>query len=274
MSGMHWCARTSRGDKLLDRVYPYIFHLTRSVCHKPHYVTIALQQCCVAAALHPKIRKVVEAFLSVSILGRKGSNVACDRLVEWINQYQQQRGGMGGDFDKKLHTGPALVPMLHVTHVRRIAHPLTSTWHHPDPRMQRSYCACASHTHMAARDLSQAFDDLHDSSPGGASEPIRASLLNGARKLQDKLTKALGTDLTVQNELNPFWFTGNSCNMACVGDRDLLRKKPWEYMWKVAAGTSGGKGAPGGFGLRKVERWQKLVERKTYGDSAHMWPIG
>ena len=99
-------------------------------------------------------------------------------------------------------------------------------------------------------------------------------MLNGAKKLQDKLTKVLGTDLTVPNELNPFWFTGNSCNMACVGDRDLLRKKPWEYMWKVAAGTSGGKGAPGGYGLRRVERWQKLVERKTYGEFAHMWPIG
>lgn len=144
MSGMHWCARTARGDKLLDTVYPYIFHLTRSVCHKPHYVIIALQQCCVAAALHPKIRKVMEAFLSVSILGRKGSNVACDRLVEWINQYQQQRGGLGGYFDKKLHTGPALVPMLHVTHVRHIAHPPTSTWHHPDPRMAPT--ALALHT--------------------------------------------------------------------------------------------------------------------------------
>jgi hypothetical protein len=122
MTGMHYCARASRGDQLLAEVYPYIYHLTRSVCHKPNYVVIALQQCCVTAALHPKVRKVVEAVTSLSILGRKGCNVAPDRLVEWINQFQQQRGGLGGEFDKKLHTGPALMPLLHATHVRHIAH--------------------------------------------------------------------------------------------------------------------------------------------------------
>ena len=32
MTGMHFCARADRGDKLLDEIYPYIYHLTRSVC--------------------------------------------------------------------------------------------------------------------------------------------------------------------------------------------------------------------------------------------------
>ena len=103
MTGMHYCARADRGDKLLDEIYPYIYHLCRAVCHKPNYVVISLQQCCVAAAVHPKVRKAVESSLSLSVLGRKGSNMAPDRLVEWINQFQQQRGGLGGDFDKKLH---------------------------------------------------------------------------------------------------------------------------------------------------------------------------
>jgi hypothetical protein len=122
MNGMHYCARADRGDKLLNEIYPYIYHLTRSVCHKPNYVVIALQQCCVTAALHPKVRKVVESVCSLSILGRKGSNIAQDHLVELINQFQQQRGGLGGDFDTKLHTGPALVGLLHATHVRYAAH--------------------------------------------------------------------------------------------------------------------------------------------------------
>jgi hypothetical protein len=127
---------------------------------------------------------------------------------------------------------------------------------------------------MAARDLSQAFDDLHDASPGGPGEPIRASLLNGARKLQNKLTELLGTDLTVQNNYNPFWYSGTSCNMTCDGGRDLLRKKPWEYMWRVADGCSGGKGAPNGGQQRRAERWETFVGRKIYGAAAHMWPIG
>ena len=156
MTGMHYCARPDRGDKLLDEIYPYIYHLCRSVCHKPNYVVIALQQCCVTAAVHPKVRTAVESSLSLSILGRKGSNMAPDRLVEWINQFQQQRGGLGGDFDKKLHTGPALVPLLHATHVRHTAHsPATHrpvlTRHHrrmlapttPGPRTSlRLPCGC------------------------------------------------------------------------------------------------------------------------------------
>ena len=139
--------------------------------------------------------------------------------------------------------------------------------------MQRSDCAFASHTHKAARDLSQAFNDFHDTNPGGAGEPIRASLLNGAKRLQDELTRLLGTDLTVQNDFNPFWYSGNPCNMVCDDARDLLRKKPWEFIWKVAAGTSGGKGSNSTL-RRKAERWQPFVARRIYGESAHMWPIG
>ena len=69
MTGMHYCARADRGDKLLGEIYPYIYHLCCSVCHKPNYVVIALQQCCVAAAVHPKVRTAVESSLSLSILG-------------------------------------------------------------------------------------------------------------------------------------------------------------------------------------------------------------
>jgi hypothetical protein len=118
--------------------------------------------------------------------------------------------------------------------------------------------------------LSQAFDDLHDTSGGGAGDPIRASLLNGAKLLQDRFVAILGTDLTVQNNHNPFWHTGNPCSMAAVPVGDLLKKQPWTYLWRTAEGKSGGKGNPG---LRKVERYEAHVARFIAGPRAHMWPL-
>jgi len=120
--------------------------------------------------------------------------------------------------------------------------------------------------------LSQAHDEFHDTSGGGPGEPIRASLLNGAKLLQDRFAALLGTDLTVQNNHNPFWHTGIPCNMAGVPDSDLLTKKPWTYMWRVANGISGGK-REGEKGLRKAERFEACVKRMIEGKNAHMWPL-
>ena len=47
-----------------------------------------------------------------------GSNIYDDRYVEFINKYQEQRDGLGGDLDAKLHTGPQLNGLLHATQVR------------------------------------------------------------------------------------------------------------------------------------------------------------
>ena len=98
-------------------------------------------------------------------------------------------------------------------------------------------------------------------------------MLNGAKLLQDKLVSVLGTDLTVQSDLNPFWHTGNPCSQA--GDDDLLRTRPWKHLWNVAGGAANGKGAPLSSAMRKAERYEDHVAKFiSSGNGGHMWPAG
>lgn len=43
--------------------------------------------------------------------------VGPDRFLEKINKLQSQRAGLGGNLDTKLHTGPELPALLHVSQV-------------------------------------------------------------------------------------------------------------------------------------------------------------
>ena len=138
--GQYWlfCQRASKGSGLLE-LDAYMYHMTRATCHKTNYVIYAAQHLATHAAMHPKLRAVAEAMMSVSPLGKPGSCVGNDRYQEAMNKMQEQRDGLGGDFDTKLHTGPELSALLHGTHVSDGMHvPAThKRWRH-----------ASTHTHL------------------------------------------------------------------------------------------------------------------------------
>jgi hypothetical protein len=48
----------------------------------------------------------------------------------------------------------------------------------------------------------------------------------------------LGRDLTVRDPLNHMWHTGNAVPL---DTGDFRMRRPWEWIWRVAFGTSAGK---------------------------------
>jgi hypothetical protein len=150
-------------------LYAYDFHVFRSTCHKPNYVSYTAQHLATQAALHPKVRNAVRHMTSMSTLGRIGSSVYPDKKMEMSNKLSEQRSGLGGDLDTKLHNGPELDVLQHVVHCQ-------------DENLGRD---------------------------AGVREPIRPSLLNGAQLLREAIVAQLGTnDLTVHTNINVFWHTG------------------------------------------------------------------
>ena len=55
--------------------------------------------------------------MSVSPLGRPGSNVYVDRMMEMRNALSEQRSGLGGELSAKLHIGPQLDVLTDAVHV-------------------------------------------------------------------------------------------------------------------------------------------------------------
>jgi len=117
---------------------------------------------------HPKIRRVVEAYSAVSLLGRPGRCFYLDRLLEYVNLLQQQRMNAFTGFDTALHHTPLLRAMLHVDHAYQ--------------------------------------DATFGSTP--TDNGMTNSMLVQARLLQDMFLKELGRDLTIPNDHNAFWWTG------------------------------------------------------------------
>ena len=76
---------------------------------------ICLQQLVTRAAVHPKIGAIIDAMMSVSPLGKKGSSIFDDRCLEMLNGYQDHRNGIGGSFDNRLHLGDNLINMYHAS---------------------------------------------------------------------------------------------------------------------------------------------------------------
>ena len=88
--------------------------------------------------------------------------------------------------------------------------------------------------------------------------PIAQSLLNGAELVRQTLRAKLGTDLTISDDTNPFWHTGNRVKAA----RGRAHQ-PWEDYWRVAAGLVAGKGRA------SPEEYAKYV-RRVIGE--HLFP--
>ena len=164
-------ARTGDGRKL-KILFAYSFHVFRSVAYKPNCVQIAfvamLGFCCAL----PSLQTVLLATISLSLLGRNGSNMYIDRLVELINKLQQgaKRSSSAASFQRAIDTTSLLRVLLHVRHAFQAAeHGATET-----------------------------------------CDPVTPDMLVKARLLQDQLLLKLGRDLTQQSSLNQFHHTGNA----------------------------------------------------------------
>lgn len=208
-----YCARAADGPGVRG-LYAYDFHVFRSVAHKPNRTSYSLQLLATYESLHPKLKPVFDACMSVSPLGRPGSNVFVDRMMEMRNALSEQRSGLGGELSAKLHIGPQLDVLsdaVHVSHLARSSH--------------------ATRTDLAPL-VPQKWDELYDQNDGGLREPIRPTLLNGAARLRSEILKVLGTDLTQDDPMNHFSHAGP----VNYDGGDWQSKKPHKFMWAVLAG--------------------------------------
>ena len=182
---MQWqhAARTGDGGKL-KVLFAYSFHIFRSVCHKTNCTQIALVALLGLCCALPSLQSVLLATVSLSLLGRKGSNMYCDRLVELINKLQQgaKRSSSASSFQRAIDLTSLLRVMLHVRH-----------------------------GFQAAEQGAAETDD-----------PITASMLVQARVLQDRFLQLLGRDLTRPDLLNPFWHTGTPVTMTLGDYREYM----------------------------------------------------
>jgi hypothetical protein len=76
----------------------------------------------------------------------------------------------------------------------------------------------------------------------GASGPgedgYRVSMVNDIHVLVDTFVRLIGTDLTIPSTTNHFWHTGTPHQSG--PNSNLRDTRPWEWMWRVADGTSAG----------------------------------
>ena len=182
-------ARCGDGEKV-KKLFAYTVHLSRSVCHKPVVTQIALLALLGSYCTLPSLQTVLVATVSLSLLGRKGSNMYCDRLLEYVNSIQQGKKGnaSGAAFRSALDMTTLLRSIMHVRHAFEAAE--TGTL------------------------------------PG--SDPVTRSMLVQARMLQNKFKELLGTDLTVHAADNPFWHTGNPTPLE-AGDFRERRPWEWVW---------------------------------------------
>ena len=123
---------------------------------------------------HPKLRLLLRATISVSLLGREGANMFADRLVEFVNFLQKRRNTGHAAFEAALQFTPHLRALMH------------------------------AHAAYEAAVLGAPH----------AEDPIRPPTHYEVAKLVDEFVRLLGTDLTVISTANPFFHTGNSVQLS------------------------------------------------------------
>jgi hypothetical protein len=136
----------------------------------------------------PALQSVLLATVSLSLLGRNGSNMYCDRLVELINKLQQgtKRSSSAASFQRAIDLTTLLRPMLHVRHAFQAA----------------------------------------EQGAAETDDPVTASMLVQARVLQDAFLCHLGRDLTQRAPQNPFWHSGNAVTLT-AGDFKEYQPWEW-----------------------------------------------
>ena len=180
-------AREGDGGKL-KKLFAYSHHIFRSVCHKPVCAQISLIALLGFCCALPALQNVLLATCSLSLLGRLGSNMFTDRVLEYVNQIQQggKRSASASSFGRALDFTSLLRAIMHVRH-----------------------------NFQAAETGATPTDD-----------PVTENMLRMARLLQDAFVRTLGRDLTVLDALNHFWHTGNAVPLE-TGDFRWRRPWEW-----------------------------------------------
>ena len=182
-------AREGDGSKL-KKLFAYSHYIFRSVCHKPICTQVSLIALLGFCCALPALQTVLLATVSLSLLGRLGSNMYVDRVLEYINKIQQgsKRSAHAASFGRALDLTTLLRAMMHVRH---------------------------------------AFQEVETGS-AESDDAMKPSALVMARLLQDALVRLLGCDLTVVNPNNKCWHTGNPVPLN-TGDFRLRRPWEWVW---------------------------------------------
>ena len=106
--------------------------------------------------------------ISLTLLGRWGSNMYVDRVLEYINKIQQgaKRSAHAASFGHALDLTTLLRAMIHFRH---------------------------------------AFQTAPETGAAESDDGVKASMLVMARLLQDAFVRRLGTNLTIVDPNNHFW---------------------------------------------------------------------
>eukprot|EP00326_Haptolina_ericina_P035953 CAMPEP_0181249290 /NCGR_PEP_ID=MMETSP1096-20121128/45668_1 /TAXON_ID=156174 ORGANISM="Chrysochromulina ericina, Strain CCMP281" /NCGR_SAMPLE_ID=MMETSP1096 /ASSEMBLY_ACC=CAM_ASM_000453 /LENGTH=349 /DNA_ID=CAMNT_0023346603 /DNA_START=43 /DNA_END=1092 /DNA_ORIENTATION=+ len=102
---------------------------------------------------------------------------------------------------------------------------------------------------------------LADDGESAACDPLRESTINAATVICKDLVQRLGTDLTIEDEANRIFHTGGAPKT--VRSTDCLSHRPWEFIWRVAEGTSLGSGRGG-----RPESANVFIDRFLH---EHLW---
>ena len=115
-------AREGDGGKL-KKLFAYSHHVFRSVCHKPVCAQVSLIALLGFCCTLPAIQSVLLATVSLSLLGRVGSNMYTDRILEYVNKIQQgsKRSASAASFGKALDFTTLLRAQMHVRHTFQAA---------------------------------------------------------------------------------------------------------------------------------------------------------
>lgn len=180
-------AREGNGSKL-KKLFAYSHYVFRSVCHKPVCAQVSLIALLGFCCTLPSLQGALLATVSLSLLGRMGSNMYIDRVMEYINKIQQgsKRSAHAASFGHALDMTTLLRAQIHVRH---------------------------------------AFQAVETGSVE-SDDGIKASMLIMARLLQDEFVRMLGRDLTIHDPHNKCWHTGNAVPLD-TGDFRQRRPWEW-----------------------------------------------
>ena len=170
----------SRNGDLLPKLHAFAMHVHRCV-HKPNESKINLIALVSFYCIHPALSLFKRVMCGFSMLGRLGSCMAYDRLIEWINFRQSQRNSSFRAYDRSLQYTPQLQPMMHV---------------------DAAYTAATLGYSLEA-------DDGFD-----------RRVMNNALRLLEFCVQECGTDLTVATSQNPWWHTGNAVQVSTGSARE------------------------------------------------------
>ena len=162
----------SRDGAPLPELHAYAVHLHRAV-HKTQEKVIMVIALLGYYCIHPALQRMKAAFCGVSLLGRFGSCMAFDRLVEYINLRQSQRNSSFRAFESALHYTPRLLPMMHV---------------------DAAYTAAVS------------------GGESGGDAGYDPRMIRGVQHLVTLFEQRAGRDLTIPSTHNPFFHTGSNVN--------------------------------------------------------------